>query len=99
MNNTSKKILIKPVITEKSIMEANLNNKFTFVVSLEAGKIEIAKAIKEKFDVTVKSVTTINVLGKKVLWGKKRQPGKRNNYKKAIVTLKKGDKIALFDIK
>ena len=94
-----KTVLIKPVISEKTIRVANSNNQYTFKVDINSNKIEIAKAVEAKFGVKVEGVTTSVVLGKEVRWGKKRTPGKRSNFKKAVVKLKDGDKIALFDIK
>lgn len=94
-----KKILIRPLISEKTLKDVNELNKYTFVVASLANKIEIAKAIETKFNVTVNSVNVMNVLGKKVRFGKSREPGLKQTLKKAIVTLKTGDKISVFDIK
>lgn len=55
-------IIIKPVITEKSMAGA-VDKKYTFKVAKTAGKIEIAKAVEEIFGVSVKKVNTINVRG------------------------------------
>lgn len=91
-----KSVLIRPLITEKmtGISEKN-SKKFGFVVSKEANKIEIAKAVKEKFSVDVVSVNTINHQGKaKTQFTKKgRFSGRTPKYKKAIVTLKEGQTI------
>ena len=97
--NKKRKILIRPLITEKSVQMADTLNKYTFIVDRNASKIEIAKAVESKFNVTSKKVHSSNVLGKKVVWGKKRIPSNRSNFKKAVVTLKKGDKISIFEIK
>ncbi len=92
-------ILIKPIVTEKTIELVNKLNKYTFMVLPSAEKIEISRAIASKFGVKVLSVQTQNLLGKKVRFGKDRRSGRRSDSKKAIVTLKAGDKIDLFDIK
>jgi large subunit ribosomal protein L23 len=94
-----KTIVLKPIITEKSINEANARNKYTFMVNPDANKIEIAAEIATKFDVKVKDVRVANFLGKKVRFGKKRISGVRSDYKKAIVTLEKGSKISIFELK
>ena len=79
-------VLIRPVITEKStkLME---ENKYTFRVPLTANKVQIRQAVEKIFNVKVEKVATIRVLGKT----------KRSDYKKAIVTLKAGESITLFE--
>ena len=86
-------ILIRPLITERST-ELMAEGKYVFVVAKEANKIEIAKAVKEIFNVTVEKVHTINVKGKKKRVG--RNVGKRPNYKKAIVKLAANETIEFF---
>ncbi|MBO8169390.1 MAG: 50S ribosomal protein L23 [Thermoanaerobacteraceae bacterium] len=87
-------IIIRPVISERSIglME---DNKYTFIVDKKANKSEIKKAVEEIFDVTVTKVNTMKVRGKKRRMG--RYEGKTPERKKAIVTLKPGDKIEVFE--
>lgn len=97
-NITAKKILIRPIITEKTIGLSEAG-KYTFEVTPGSSKIEIAKAVTNRFNVTVLDVKTINKAGKKVTFGKNRIQGRRSDSKKAIVTLKKGDKISIFEIK
>jgi len=91
-----KSVLIRPLITEKltGITEKQ-PNKFGFIVSVDANKIEIAKAIKEKFSVDVVDVNTIRHRGKsKTQFTRKgRFTGKTPRFKKAIVTLKEGQTI------
>jgi len=94
-----KQILIRPIITEKTLDLAAKKNQFTFMVDGGAGKVEISKAVADKFEVTVEKVRVINVLGKKVRWGRQRIEGQRSTHKKAVVTLKDGDNINIFDIK
>ena len=87
-------IIIKPVVTEKSIglME---HNKYVFKVALSANKIEIKKAIEEIFNVKVVDVNTVRVKGKEKRMG--RSVGKTSDYKKAIVQLAEGDSIEIFE--
>jgi large subunit ribosomal protein L23 len=99
MDINTKKIIIKPVITEKTLAMVSGFNKYTFIVAAVANKHEIAEAIAARFAVKVTSVKTSNFLGKMKLWGTKRVPGLRKNYKKAIITLAKGNNIPVFEIK
>lgn len=87
------KVLKRPVISEKSFAHAE-NDKYVFVVSKEANKIEIKNAIEKLFKVTVLDVQTVVMKGKLKRVGRKY--GKRSDFKKAYVTLKKGDKIEEF---
>lgn len=89
-------ILKKALISEKSFAEASSNSKCTFIVSKKASKEEIAFTCKELFGVEVLDVNTANFKGK-VKKGKKGN-GTRSDFKKAVVTLKKGQKIDLFEI-
>ncbi len=94
-----KEILIKPLITEKMTnLSADLG-KYGFLVNPESNKIEIAKAIEKKFSVHVTKVRTISHPGKMKTQFRKsgRFVGKTASYKKAIVTLKKGETIELFE--
>jgi len=93
------KILIRPLMTEKILRAQEKQNKYGFVVSLESNKIEIKRAIEEKFDVLVDNVRTMKVKGK-VKQNQTRRgitTGKRPDWKKAIVTLKEGYSIDLFE--
>lgn len=87
-------IIIKPVVTEKS-MNLLADDKYTFIVDKKANKTEIKNAIENIFDVKVAKVYTMNVKGKPKRLG--RFEGKRPDRKKAIVTLKPGQKIRLFE--
>ncbi|QGG49183.1 50S ribosomal protein L23 [Heliorestis convoluta] len=87
-------VLIKPVITEKS-MDLTAENKFTFVVNPAANKIEIKHAVEQLFKVKVLDVWTLNVKGKKKRMGK--YVGRTSDKKKAIVKLRDGDKIEIFE--
>ncbi len=92
-------ILIKPVVTEKSLKAVDEMNQYTFEVSRNTNKIEVKKAVEDKFKVTVLKVRIVNLIGKKVVWGRKRIEGRRKDKKKAIVTLKSSDTIDLFKVK
>lgn len=93
-------VLIRPLITEKMTnLTADQSNKYGFIVNTKANKIEIKKAIEEKFNVNVVNVRTINYDGKTKTQFRKsgRFVGKTAKYKKAVVTLKKGETIELFE--
>ncbi|WP_366923261.1 50S ribosomal protein L23 [Metallumcola ferriviriculae] len=87
-------ILVRPVISERTV-ELMEDNKYTFIVAKKANKSEIKKAVEEIFDVTVTRVNTLMVRGKNRRMG--RFEGKTPDRKKAIVTLKPGDKIEVFE--
>lgn len=87
-------IIKKPVITEKSYSLAG-QNKYTFIVAPAANKVEIKKAVESLFKVKVLKVNTLNVKGKpRRVRG---IAGYKPDYKKAIVTLRPGDKIEVFE--
>ena len=88
-------VIVRPVITEKSHTALDTQGAYTFVVAKEANKIEIAKAVETLFNVKVKDVRTMNYAGKQKRQG--RFVGRRNHWKKAIVTLVQGDSIELFE--
>ena len=78
-------IIKKPVITERSMM-ATQDNKYTFEVALDAGKVEIKKAVEEIFGVKVEKVNTIRMEGKEKRQGAA-PAGRRASWKKAMVKL------------
>jgi len=80
-----------PVITEKAGAGMDEGGTYAFAVDVRANKIEIRKAVEAAFKVKVARVNTISMRGKlkRVRW----QIGKTPDWKKAIVTLKKGEKI------
>lgn len=94
MAKEARDILIKPVVTEKS-MNLLADNKYTFIVDPRANKVEIKKAVEEVFNVKVERVWTMKVPGKKRRMG--RYQGYKPDRKKAIVALKPGHKIPLFE--
>ena len=85
------KILLSPVVSEKSAMAADTSNQFGFQVVPDATKPEIAQAVELLFDVKVRDVRTINVRGKQKRFGA--VLGRRNNWKKAYVRLEEGHDI------
>ena len=89
MKMTSHDIIRRPVITEKT-MTAMAENKYTFIVQINANKSQIKRAVEEVFDVKVANVQTIRTMGKTKRMGV--HVGKRADYKKAIITLAEGSK-------
>ena len=91
----AQEIIIKPIITERS-MTGLQNGKYTFKVAKSANKIQIAKAVEEIFGVQVAKVNTMNVRGRSKRMGL--HSGYTASWKKAIVTLKEDSKtIEFFD--
>ena len=91
--NITAQILIEPWITEATTLAVDMN-KYVFKVAKKATKRQVKQAIEKIYKVQVISVRTINVPGKVKMRGNRK--GKRTGYKKAIVTLKKGDSINLY---
>jgi large subunit ribosomal protein L23 len=89
------KIIRRPIITEKGTSLKDMSNQLLFEVDPKANKSEIKKAVEKLFRVTVLSVRTQNRLGKRKRLG--RSVGRRRNWKKAIVTLKQGDRVDFFE--
>ncbi|GAB6273439.1 MAG: 50S ribosomal protein L23 [Peptococcaceae bacterium] len=87
-------ILKKPVITEKSISLVQ-GSKYTFIIALTANKVEVKKAVEELFKVKVKKVNTVRVKGKAKRV--RNIVGRTPEIKKAIVTLREGDRIEIFE--
>ena len=96
MIKTAYDIIIRPVITEKS-MAAMAQNKYTFEVAKSATKTDIKKAVEELYEgVKVEKVATISVRGRAKRVG--RYEGYTSSWKKAVVTLKSdSEKIAFFE--
>lgn len=87
-------VLKKPVLTEKTLLLQQTENKYTFDVELTATKPEIKDAVEKMFNVKVERVNVMNVAPKTKRLGK--YVGKTNRRRKAIVTLKEGYSIDLF---
>jgi len=88
------RFLLKPIITEKATYLGS-ENKYIFLVAPDANKYEVKKAIQKLYSVSVIQVNIINNDGKKVRFG--RIMGRTKATKKAIVTLKKGQAIELYE--
>ena len=87
--------IVKTVrLTEKGTRQSDKLNQYTVVADRRANKIQIRQAVQELFKVKVLKVNTLNVRGK-VRRQRTAQAGVTSDWKKAIVTLKKGDKISL----
>lgn len=95
MSRDPRKVLLEPVVTEKTARRKDAHNEVTFVVARDANKIEIRNAVESLFSVQVLSVRTVSVRGKLKRMG--RFAGKTSAWKKAIVTLKEGQSIEFFE--
>ena len=94
----AKQILIKPVITEKAEGRQEKLGQYTFVVSKDANKIEIKKAIEDRYGVTVEAVNTVILPSKRKNRTTKSGVlrGRVSSFKKAIITLAGGETIDLY---
>ena len=94
----AKKIIIKPIISEKSDLLMDKLNQYSFVVSKDANKLEIKKAVENMFSVNVESVNTAVMPGKAKVRNTRNgiMRGKVSSYKKAIVKLSEGESIDFF---
>lgn len=89
-------IIKKPHVTEKTSLGSDTSNTVAIVVDRDANKIEIKQAVESLFKVKVDDVRTVNVAGKVKRVGK--NFGKRSNWKKAYVTLQKGQSIDFYEV-
>jgi large subunit ribosomal protein L23 len=90
-NSRLMQILVMPVISEKSTYIVEKNNQVIFKVLKDANKLEIKAALELIFGVTVKKISILNQKGKNKKFG--RFVGKRNNVKKAYISLGKGQQL------
>lgn len=88
-------VIIRPLITEKTSIQKEMNNQLSFEVDRRANRIEIKQAIEIAFKVKVANIQTMRVKGKVKRRG--RFIGKRRDWKKAIVTLMPGERIEFFE--
>jgi large subunit ribosomal protein L23 len=95
MSNDPRSIIRKVLITEKGTILRETMRQYFFEVARDANKIEIKRAVESVFQVKVDSVQTMQLKGKVKRQG--RWVGRRNDWKKAIVTLKADQKIELFE--
>lgn len=89
------KVLLGPHVSEKASVVAEERNQYVFRVVKDARKLEIKKAVEQLFEVSVKSVRTVNVKGKTKRTA--RGMGKRSDWKKAYVALDAGQEIDFVD--
>ena len=89
------RVIEKPLVTEKSTEMLQEGNWVSFRVNMKANKIQIKEAIERHFNVTVLRVNTGIVRGKQKRFGK--TVGVSKNWKKAMLRLKDGDKIEIFE--
>ena len=95
MSREPRTIVRRALITEKGTRIRERENGFLFEVARDANKIEIKQAVEAIFPVKVESVRTLRVHGKPKRMG--RYAGHRPDWKKAVITLKKGQTIDLFE--
>ena len=88
------RVLIKPTITEKSTLLQE-SGKYTFQVAMKANKVEVKQAVEQSFNVTVLDVNTTKLKGKQKRYGARLS--KQPDVKKAVVTLKPGDRIDIVE--
>lgn len=95
MNDKAYEILKRPLVTEKSTVEKDARNKLCFEVDRRANKIQIKGAVEKIFKVNVLDVATIQMKGKKKRVG--RHFTQLPNWKKAVVTIKAGQRVEFFE--
>ena len=89
-------IILRPILSEKGTLLSETQNKFIFQVEKQSNKLEIKKAVEEKFKVKISKVATLNIKGKNKNMTIRsnghilRTSGNRSSWKKAIITLEKG---------
>lgn len=93
-DNIAYKILIKPIISEKATLGVS-NGKYVFEVSSKANKVQIKRAVKEIYGKEPVKINVLNKMGKKVTFG--RRSGRQKDTRKAVITLKKGETINLYE--
>jgi large subunit ribosomal protein L23 len=95
MNLAHQDVVKRPLITEKAERNREAAHQFAFEVHRDATKIQVKQAVEKLFNVHVLAVRTAVIRGKNKRVG--RHVGQRPNWKKAFVTLKEGETIALFE--
>lgn len=88
------KVLLEPVVTEKSAHQVS-SNKYVFHIPADSNKVAVRRAIESAYKVHVEQVNVVVVRGKAVRFGRTR--GKEKSWKKAIVTLRKGERIDVYE--
>ncbi|MBQ9328599.1 MAG: 50S ribosomal protein L23 [Solobacterium sp.] len=92
---SARDIIIRPIITEKTMKQNSEDNKITFEVAKGANKTAVAQAIQEIYGIKPEKVNVVNVRPKTKRMG--RYVGKTNAVRKAVVKLPEGQDISLFD--
>lgn len=95
MNLVVQDVVKRPLITEKAERNREANQQYAFEVHRDATKIQVKQAVEKLFSVHVLAVRTSIARGKNKRVGK--NVGRRSNWKKAFVTIKEGETIALFE--
>jgi large subunit ribosomal protein L23 len=95
--NYYRRIIVHPVVSEKSMESGELHSKYHFRVASYANKVEIRRAVEALFNVRVRAVNTLNVQGKTRRRSYRHRIGKTASWKKAIVTLAPGDRIDVIE--
>ena len=95
MNRDPRAVILRPIMTEKSMRQKEELNTVAFRVRPDANKVEIRSAVESVFNVKVAAVRTASFEGKLKRMG--RHQGRRRDWKKAIVTLQPGHKIELVE--
>ena len=91
---TYQQVVLRPIVTEKTIAQAERLNTYTFEVRENANKVQIRDAVEKLFKVGVADVRTARYLGKRRRMG--RHVGTTGNWKKAVIRLKAGDTIDFY---
>ncbi len=95
MKRSAHDVLVQPLLTEKITAMREGANKVGFLVRRDANRIEVKRAVEAALNVKVAKVNILNIMGKAKRLG--RFSGKRPDWKKAIVTLKEGEKLELYE--
>jgi large subunit ribosomal protein L23 len=95
MNLVAQDVIVRPIISEKAERGRETSRQYAFEVHRDATKIQVKGAVEKLFGVKVTAIRTNIARGKNKRVG--RFMGRRPNWKKAIVTLREGDTIALFE--
>lgn len=89
--NDPRVVIRSPIVTEKSLITRDEKGKYTFQVAAKANKHDVREAVQKLFHVHVTEINIMKVKGKRKRLG--RFEGKRSDWKKAVVTLAKGERI------
>ena len=89
-------VIVRPVTTEKTMWDAQIDNKFVFEVDMKANKMMVKDAVEIAFSVSVERVN-IMIMPAKTLTRGRRARIRKPKWKKAVVTLSPGDSIQIFE--